>query len=79
MPPLDLPGFPHAVRVKPKTPRPGGGRRARWKDRDGTIYEWDYQHGKVEKSSARGEHLGGFDPDSGQQTKQADPTRNVEP
>ena len=27
---------------------PGGGLRQRWKSRSGTIYEWDYQQGRVE-------------------------------
>lgn len=41
-PPADdvLPGFPLATRRKPKTWFSGGKRR-RWKDLDGTIYEWD--------------------------------------
>jgi hypothetical protein len=39
IPPKTLPGFPDAKRAKAKTPRPGGLRK-RWKDRDGTIYEW---------------------------------------
>jgi len=76
--PRSLPAFPTAKRVRPKTPY-GGGLRARWVDGDGTIYEWDSQHGKVEKYDRRGRHLGEFDPVTGQQTKPADPTRRVQP
>lgn len=48
---------------------------ARWKGRDGTIYEWDFQHGAVEKYNKRGKHLGEFDHETGTQNKAADPTR----
>ncbi len=77
--PDDLPVFPEAKVVKRKTPRQGGaGLRKRWKDKD-YIYEWDGQHGKVEKYKASGKkHLGEFDPITGKQTKPADPTRSVE-
>lgn len=57
----------------------GGGQRPRWKDPDGTIYEWDAQHGAVEKSSKRGIHLGEFDHLTGNQRKPAKPERTVEP
>jgi len=57
----------------------GGRMRRRWKDDDGTIYEWDSQHGKVEVYNKRGVHQGEFDPDTGAQTKPADPGRKVEP
>jgi hypothetical protein len=39
MAPRNLPGFPHARRVKPKT-KFAGGRRARWRDANGDILEW---------------------------------------
>jgi Cytotoxic len=74
-----LAGFPHAQRVTRKTPRLGGGLRHRWKDYDGSILEWDYQHGRVEKYNSRGHHIGEFDPATGFQTKPADPTRRVIP
>jgi hypothetical protein len=79
-PPKNLPAFPDAERVKPKTPVQGGGKlRTRWKDRDGNIYEWDYQHGQVEVYNKRGNtHLGQFDPDTGEQTKPGDPNRSVQ-
>ncbi|MGZ6669781.1 MAG: colicin E3/pyocin S6 family cytotoxin [Solirubrobacteraceae bacterium] len=73
-----LPGFPDARRVKPKTPKMHG-KRARWKDSRGRIYEWDYQHGAVEVYDSLGRHLGQFDPDTGDQQKPADPSRRVEP
>lgn len=39
--PKDLPGVPDAKSAKPKTPKQGGnsGKRKRWKDPDGNIYE----------------------------------------
>jgi uncharacterized protein RhaS with RHS repeats len=66
--PKDLPGFPDAVRVPPKTPVPGvpGKKRARWKEPKGCICEWDYQHGEVERYDKRGNLLGAFDPSSGE-------------
>jgi hypothetical protein len=79
VPPRSLKAFPNAQRAKPKTPRPGGGLRARWKDDDGVIYEWDYQHGRAEKYDRMGRHLGEVDPETGDQVKEADPTRKVEP
>jgi hypothetical protein len=76
----NLPGFPNAVKKKPKTARPGGGLRARWKDeKTGAIYERDYQHGAIEAYDSRGNHIGEYDPQTGQLTKGPDPTRKVEP
>jgi RHS repeat-associated protein len=72
VPPKTLPGFPSAARVPQKTGR------ARWKLPDGSILEWDYQHGKVEKYNPRGTHLGEFDPNTGEPTKPADPSRTTE-
>jgi len=46
---------------------------------DGIIYEWDSQHGTVEKYDKRGAHLGEYDPNTAEQTKPADPSRSVEP
>ena len=77
-PPKDLPGFPEARRVKPKTSIPGGGFRKRWRDGN-CIYEWDSFHGRVEKYDKRGYHLGEFDPNTGEQTKVANPSRKIEP
>ncbi len=60
-PPSSLPGFPGARRVPPKTPvQKGGGLRPRWEDKK-HIYEWDSQHGEVEKYDKQGKHLGAYD------------------
>jgi hypothetical protein len=78
--PKGLTAFPDARIAPRKTPiKGGGGLRKRWKTRDGTIFEWDSQHGAVEMYNKRGKHLGEFDPDTGEQTKEADNTREVEP
>ena len=78
--PTDLPGFPDAKRAKPKTAVQGGGKlRRRWIGKDGSIYEWDSQHGTVEKYNKRGKHLGEYDPVTGEETKPADPSRKVTP
>ncbi len=77
-PPKTPPGFPDLRLVRPKT-RFAGGLRKRWKDGDGMIYEWDYQHGEVEKYSPRGKHLGEYDPETGKQRKGPDPSRSIEP
>ena len=77
--PHTLPAFPDAKWAPGKTRMKGGGLLPRWKDKKGTIYEWDFQHGAVEKYNKRGKHLGEFDHASGNQTKPADPTRTVEP
>jgi hypothetical protein len=77
--PRAIPAFPGAKRVKPKTGHQGGvGLRRRWKDRR-HIYEWDRQHGHLERYSLKGVHQGAFDPDTGDQLKPADPARTVEP
>jgi hypothetical protein len=72
-PPKTLPGFPDAKRVKSKS------QRARWLLPDGDILEWDSLHGKVERYDKRGKHKGEFDPETGKQTKPADPSRYIEP
>ena len=79
-PPKGLSAFPDAKITVRKTPlKGGGGLRKRWKTKDGTIFEWDSQHGAVEKYNKRGKHLGEFNPETGEQTKNADSTREVEP
>ncbi|HEF4762515.1 TPA: S-type pyocin domain-containing protein [Pseudomonas putida] len=77
--PPTLPAFP-GIRPAPlKTSVRGGGKkRRRWKDSAGRIYEWDSQHGRVELYTKQGKHLGEYDPETGEQTKPADPTRRVE-
>lgn len=59
----------------------GGSKRQRWKDRKGQIYEFDYQHGGVEKYNKTGKkHLGEYDPLTGKQTKGPDKDKKpVEP
>ena len=76
----DITGFTNLIKVKDKTPVQGGGKlRSRWKDNEGNIYEWDSQHGALEKYNKKGKHLGEFDYKTGVQTKVADPKRRVEP
>jgi hypothetical protein len=80
LPPEFPPAFPGLQRVRGKTRVRGGGKlRRRWIDESGNIYEWDSQHGRLEKYNARGKHLGEFDPESGVLTKPADPRRVIEP
>lgn len=78
--PENLPAFPDAIWARPKTSVQGGGKkRPRWKDKEGNIYEWDFQHGAIEKYNKRGKHLGEFNHITGEQTKSPDNTRTVEP
>ncbi|PBJ05123.1 Colicin-E3 [Pseudomonas ogarae] len=77
--PSSLPAYPDAKSAPLKTAVRGGGKkRRRWKDRSGKIYEWDSQHGAVEVYTKQGKHLGEFDPETGEQTKPADPSRRIE-
>lgn len=77
--PKTLPAFPDAVRVKSKSSVQGGGkRRARWVDRKGRIYEWDYKSNAVEKYDKLGTtHLGEFNHITGEQTGPAEPNRRT--
>ncbi len=77
-PPRALPGFPGAVRIKPKTSFPGG-LRPRWRNPAGDILEWDFRHGRVECYDARGRHFGEFDPGTGERLGEPNPMRRVEP
>lgn len=78
--PDTLVAFPGAKRARSKTPvQGGGGQRQRWKDPDGTIYEWDSQHGTVEKYNRRGRHLGEFDHLTGAELKPGNTKRRIEP
>ena len=71
--PRRLKAFPNAERVKPKSVR------HRWLDAEtGYIYEWDYQHGRVERYDRRGRHLGEFDPETGAMTKSANSEQTIE-
>lgn len=74
--PKRLKAFPDAMPVKKKSSVQGGGKkRSRWKDRKGRIYEWDYENGRVEIYDRQGKHLGEFDPDTGERTKDPEPGR----
>lgn len=78
--PESLPAFPEAKQVRGKTRVQGGGYiRPRWVDHQGYIYEWDLRHGTIEKYNKRGVHLGEFTHDTGVRTKEADPSRRIEP
>ena len=79
--PPDKPAaFPKLILVKRKSGvRGGGSKRKRWQDRDGNLYEWDGRHGTLEKYNRRGEHLGEFDPDTGDKLKARVPGRRIEP
>ena len=77
-PPIGLSAFPDAFPVKSKSSiQGGGGKRSRWKDKKGRIYEWDSQHGAVEIYDSQGNHLGEFNPETGEQTKRAKPGRTT--
>jgi hypothetical protein len=79
-PPKALIAFSDAVIVKSKTLIQGSNQKLRrWQTPDHKFYEWDYQHGTVEKYDKSGRHLGEFDPVTGKQTKKADPNRRIEP
>jgi hypothetical protein len=56
-----------------------GGLWRRWRDPDGNIYEWDYQHGRVEAYDRRGSHREEFNPFTGEQIGSPTPGRTVEP
>ncbi|MCF8483386.1 MAG: hypothetical protein K9H25_23420 [Rhodospirillum sp.] len=77
--PKALPAFPDTYRVPSKSRNRAGKLRPRWKDSDGKIYEWDFQHGRVERYSKRGKHEGEFDLNTGRRTKPAKKNRTVEP
>jgi RHS repeat-associated protein len=70
-PPKTLPGFPGAKKV----PRKG---RARWKNPNGDVLEWDSQHGDVEVYDKRGRHRGSADPKTGNMIKEPVPGRTIE-
>jgi|GEM_PF-1019812 len=58
--PKTLPGFPGAQRVKSKN------QRARWRDSNGDILEWDSERGEVEVYDKRGKnHKGAANPETG--------------
>jgi RHS repeat-associated protein len=72
--PKTLPGFPDAG--KRQYNKKSG--RYRWKDKDGSILEWDKQHGEVEKYDKTGKnHQGPYDPNTGDQLKDPVPGRTT--
>jgi RHS repeat-associated protein len=72
-PPKELPGFPGAERVG----RNGG--RVRWKLPDGSIGEWDSQHGELEVYDKTGKkHKGAYDPKTGEKKKEGKSGRKTE-
>ena len=72
-PPKELPGFPGAERISSK------GNRARWRLPDGSIGEWDSQHGEVEVYDKTGKkHKGAYDPKTGEKKKEGKPSRKIE-
>lgn len=76
----EIKGLGELKKGKKKTPKQGGsGKRARWiGDKGRKIYEWDSQHGELEGyRGSDGQHIGVFDPKTGQQLKPADPKRNI--
>lgn len=76
----DIKGLGILKPVQGKTPKQGGaGKRNRWKgDKGRRIYEWDSQLGELEGYRASdGQHIGAFDPKTGNQLKPADPKRNI--
>jgi len=77
--PRDLAGFPHARHVKPKTSFAGSLRRPRWRDANNDILECDARHGRIERYNPRGDHLGEFSAETGEQLSAADPARKVTP
>jgi hypothetical protein len=68
-----LPAFPHAVRIKPK------GGRIRWRNRDGSVFEWESRDGALEMFGVHGWHLGEYDHVHGEILKLAEPGRRTEP
>ena len=72
-PPRNLPGFPDAKNVSPKSDR------RRWKLPNGDILEWDRSHGgEVERYDPRGKHIGVWSPE-GEKIKEKVPGRRIEP
>ena len=79
-PPDKIEGFQDLRPTRRKTPvKGGGGKRKRWKDSKGRIYEWDSQHGTLEVYDKSGKrHLGEYDPKTGRQLKPGNKKRWVE-
>jgi RHS repeat-associated protein len=65
-----LPGFEKSERLKHKQ-----GARPSWNLGKGKHAEWDFQHGEVEVYNKQGEHLGAFDPETGEIKKEGNAKR----
>lgn len=75
-PPVTLPALPDTYPVKSKSSvQGGGGKRSRWKDKKGRIYEWDSKTGAIEFYNKQGKHLGEFNHETGEHIDPADPER----
>lgn len=75
-PPVSLPAYPDTYPVKSKSSvQGGGGKRSRWKDKKGRIYEWDSKTGAIELYNKQGKHLGEFNHETGEQIDPANPER----
>jgi putative cytotoxic protein len=70
--PNALLAFPNAVRVRPR------GGRARWRDLDGSLLEWDSHAAALHLYGAHGWHLGEFDSVHGGNMSMAEPGRRIE-
>ncbi|WP_082348834.1 colicin E3/pyocin S6 family cytotoxin [Planktothricoides sp. SR001] len=71
-------GFPGAKRIRSKTNIKGGSKRKRWQWKK-FILDEDTQHEAVEKfRESDGKHLGECDPQTGEQTKPANPKRRLQ-
>ncbi|WP_426119352.1 colicin E3/pyocin S6 family cytotoxin [Pseudomonas sp. DSP3-2-2] len=77
-PPLELPAFPDTIPVKSKSSvQGGGGKRSRWKDRKGRLYEWDSKTGAIELYDKQGRHLSEFNHETGEQIDPPKPGRTT--
>ncbi len=74
--PKVLPGFPEAKKAQGKTPY-AGGIRQRWTLPKGIILEWDSQHGELEMYDKKGNHLGAFNHNTGEQIKPKNNDRKI--
>ena len=68
-----LPAFPDAVRIRPRRGH------ARWRDRDGSLLEWESRDGALDMYSTHGWHLGEFDHVHGSTMRVAEPGRRIQP
>jgi len=66
-----LPAFPNAVRVRPREGR------IRWRDRDGSLFEWESRDGALQAFGAHGWHLGEYDHVHGGNLKLAEAGRRT--